>query len=677
MTATSGVSPSGPVTVSLNYRNSGVGSGTDVTIIDALPAGMEYVPGSARWSETGNTVLTDGNSADAQGASTTVRFCAYDASCAGLAEADSDADGDSTNQIIAIISSVSSGTVGQISFQVNIASGLNAGNLLNTAEYEYNAGVRYNSNTVTFDVLHSAGVVLNGSATLSTDGTAEPDVIASVPQGGVVAFENHVWNNGNGTDIFDISVDQAASSFPAGSVFRILQSDGLTPLIDTSGNGIPDTGNLAAGGVYKIVVEVIPPASAVGNNGGAGFEVTAQATSVSDVAASNPMLNRLLNISAASVDITNIAEIGDTNALGVGAGPEAAPVSTLVVAPGEAAVLPLFINNTGASATSFDLAVSTVEDYSSIELPDNWSVTFRIDGETDDVTNTGVINPGEFLLINATVTVAAAEVASDFSLYFRAYSETTGALDIKHDAITVPEVEEILLEPGQSGQTDPGGSYTYSHLLTNNGNTTATSIALSLVDNMQAQGWTSIVYEDTDGDGVFGSADLQIDTVTSLAPGALLRLFVKVFAPTDGALLAVNTSTLTAEWNAGASSVEVINVTTIAESEISIVKEQAPDFGCNGSLEASYGVSGFAVEPGNNCVSYRLTATNAGVVTVYNVEIADATPAFTEYFGNATCSATGCNIQEPAAGGQGSVVGTLSSLAAGDSVVLEFSVRVE
>lgn len=677
ITATAGVSPFGPLTVSLNYRNTGAGSATNVTIIDALPAGMDYVPGSGRWNETGATVLTDANSADSQGGSPTVRFCAYDASCAGLAEADADSDGDSTNQVTAVISNVPAGMIGQISFQINIASGLSAGTLFNTAEYEYNAGPRYNSNTVAFQVLHSAGVVLNGSTTLSTDGTGEPSVVATAAQGVAVSFESYVWNTGNDTDTFDITVDNLASSFPAGSVFRILQSDGMTPLIDTSGNGIPDTGPLPADSVYKTVVQVIAPAATVGNNGGAGYEVSAWATSAVDAGVSNPMLNRLLEFSTASVDITNVAQSGDAAALGGGAGPEAAPVSTLVIAPGASAILPLYINNTGAASTAFDLAVSTMEDYSSIELPANWSVTFRIDGETDDVTNTGAIDPGEFVLVNAIILVAAAEVAGDTSLYFRALSEITGASDIKHDAISVTEVEEILLEPGQSGQTDPGGSYTYSHLLSNNGNTTATSIALTLTDTMQSQGWASIVYEDTDGDDVLGGADLQIDSIVSLPPGQLVRLFVKVFAPADGALQTVNTTTLAVAWNSGADVIDVADVTTISESEISIVKEQAPDFGCNGTLEASYGVSGFAVEPGNNCVSYRLTATNAGVVTVYNIEIADATPAFTEYVGSAVCSAAGCSIQEPAVGSQGNVVGTLSSLAAGDSVVLEFSVRVE
>ena len=121
----------------------------------------------------------------------------------------------------------------------------------------------------------------------------------------------------------------------------------------------------------------------------------------------------------------------------------------------------------------------------------------------------------------------------------------------------------------------------------------------------------------------------------------------------------------------------VTDATRVAESELSIIKEQAPDLNCDGTLDGSYGVAIFSVEPGNNCVSYRLTASNDGSTTVYNVDIADATPAFTVYAGSATCAFAGCSVVEPAIGDHGNIVATLPSLLAGASVVLTFSVRVE
>ncbi|OED42424.1 hypothetical protein AB833_07245 [Chromatiales bacterium (ex Bugula neritina AB1)] len=678
---TSGTSPSDPVTVTLGYRNTGSGVATDVTLIDALPAGMLYIAGSARWNETGATVLSDSNPADPQGSVNTVRYCAYNASCIGLAEAESDADNDSSNQITAILSSVAPGEAGQITFQVQIGSGLNAGNLGNTAEFEYLSGPvltnRYSSNSVTFQVLHSTAVVLNGSATVAVDNTAEPVIVSSSPQGTAISFVSYVWNTGNGTDTYDLVIDSASSTFPAGSLFRLLQSDGVTPLIDSSGNGLPDTGPLAAGTFCKVVVQIIPPSDAQGDNGGAGYSVTTTATSISDSSVSNSILDRLLSLTSASVDITNVANVNDIEATGAGSGPEAVAVSTFSVSPGSTLTLPLFINNTGATATSFDLAGSIFEDYSEVELPEGWQISFRKSGEEEELSNTGVILPGEFMQIDTLITVPANTAPGTTSLYFRAWSQATGALDIKHDAIEVASIEQLLLELNQAGQLDPGGSYVYDHLLTNTGNTVINSVTLSLSDSEEAQGWTSALFEDTDADGKLGPADLVITDLATIAIGEVRQLFLKVFAPAGAELQSTNTTELQVSWNSGSSLEMVSNVTTVTSSEINIVKEQAPDLGCNGTLNSPYSVSDFSIEPGNNCVSYRLTATNAGLVTVYNVEVTDATPAFTAYFGTAFCSIGSCTVTEPVAGGQGNINASLGSLEPGGSVILIFSVRVE
>ena len=67
ISANSGPAGSGPYTVTLTYNNVGNSSATNLNLRDLLPAGMAYVAGSARWSVTGGTVLTDANNADAQG----------------------------------------------------------------------------------------------------------------------------------------------------------------------------------------------------------------------------------------------------------------------------------------------------------------------------------------------------------------------------------------------------------------------------------------------------------------------------------------------------------------------------------------------------------------------------------------------------------------------------------
>ena len=50
ISAGNGASPSGPYTYTLSYTNSGNAGATQLVLFDAVPAGMTYVPGSARWS---------------------------------------------------------------------------------------------------------------------------------------------------------------------------------------------------------------------------------------------------------------------------------------------------------------------------------------------------------------------------------------------------------------------------------------------------------------------------------------------------------------------------------------------------------------------------------------------------------------------------------------------------
>jgi len=685
LSATNGTSPGGSHTVTMSYRNTGSAAATNVTLIDVLPSGMTYVAASGRWSEANSLVLSDNDPNDAHGNSqsggTTITYCAYDASCVGLAEADNDLDSDSSNQVTAIISSVAPGNVGTLTFEVNIDAGLDTQALINTGEFEYTTASgtqsRQQTNSVAFTVLQGTSVVLNGSETVAVDLTGEPNIVASIPQATSATFSNYVWNTGNGTDTFDLTLDNSGSNFPADTLFRLLQQDGLTPLIDTSGNGLPDTGPLPPGGFYKVVVQAIPPANAVGTNGGGGFSVDTLATSTFDASKSNPMVNTLQAISAATVDITNIAELADNDSLGDGNGPEADPVVTVDASPGSIVTIDLYINNTGSSPASHDLAASTVDDFTTIELPADWSVSFRLEDDAEEVTSTGVINPGEHVLVHADVSVPLTQPGGEVSIYFRTLTESTGSLDIIHDSVNVIELEQLLLASDQTGQTDRGGSYTYNHTLSGTGNVVITDLQVATQDSSASLGWNSIVYEDTDGSGDLTAADTAVTSIASLAPGQVIPLFVRVFAPSSAELQSVNNTALTVSWNSAADSTTVTDVTRITESELSIVKEQAPDHGCDGSLDGGYGVGSFSVEPGNDCVSYRLTARNDGSSTVYNVDIADATPAFTSYTGAAVCAHVDCSVTEPASGGHGNVVATLPSLLAGASVVLTFSVRIE
>ena len=243
VSAASGPAGSGPYTFTLTYTNTGNNTATALTLTDVIPAGMNYVAGSARWSITGPGVtLTDANDGAQGTAPDTITY---------------DFGQTVANRVTAVVARVQPGESRTVTFQVNIASGQAAGVIPNTANYTYDPGTGtpvgpYPTNTPIFRVIQAAAVAI-------TDAT-----VPTAVQGATVSFTNVVTNNGNGADSFDITLSNV--SFPAGTTFQLFKTDGITPLVDTNGNSTPDTGTLAVGGTYSLVVQAILPPGASGLN---------------------------------------------------------------------------------------------------------------------------------------------------------------------------------------------------------------------------------------------------------------------------------------------------------------------------------------------------------------------------------------------------------------------------
>ena len=676
MSSNSGASPSGPYTVTLTYTNSGNSTGTTVNIGDALPAGMTYVAGSGRWSVTGATVLTDATG-DVQPA-------------AGSPHIDYSV---TTNVITAIIDQVAAGVSGQITFQVNIAAGVAPGVLTNTATVSYNDGsgttVNGTSNNYNFTVRQSAAVTISdtGVAANDNDGTINGiDTINSAPQGGTVTFTDVVTNTGNGTDSFDITIP--SNTFPAGTVFTLYKSDGVTPLIDTNGNSIPDTGPLAAGASYTVIVKAALPAGSTGGPFNATATATSTVAGALNAGANASMTDRLVAITASTVDLTNNAAIGSPGVLGVGPGPEASAVVTNATNPGTTTTFTLYVNNTSAAsvADSYDLLASSTTTFtSSNTLPAGWSVTFRASNGADCtagnlgsvISNTGVVNGGTAKLVCAVISVPANYAAGAQAVYFQSKSPTSGALDQIHDQVTVNTIHNVTLTPNGSGQIFPGGSVVYTKSLTNNGNVTEAITFTNPITSDNLASWTSVFYQDTDSNGVFDAADQPVTTSTTfnLTPGQSVVMFVKVIAPAGAAVGAVDTTTTRAGYNATFATAQ--DQTTVIAGELRLLKEQTLDAGCTG-VAGTFGQANITAGavPGA-CVIYRITATNAGAANITSVVVSDATPAFTVYRNVPPASTTVGSIVAPANGTAGTISATVGTLTPSQSAVIIFAVKIQ
>jgi uncharacterized repeat protein (TIGR01451 family) len=401
------------------------------------------------------------------------------------------------------------------------------------------------------------------------------------------------------------------------------------------------------------------------------------------------MTDRLVAITSSTVDVTNNAAIGSPGVLGVGPGPEASPVVTNATNPGTTTTFTLYVNNTsGASvADSYDLLASSTTTFgSSSTLPPGWSVTFRASNGADCtaanlgsvISNTGVVNGGTAKLVCAVISVPANYAAGAQAVYFQAKSPTSGALDQIHDQVTVNTVHNVTLTPNGSNQIFPGGSVVYTHNLTNNGNVSEAITFSNPITSDTLAGWSSVLYQDTNGNGILDGADQAVSTATTftLTPGQSVTMFVKVTSPSGAAVGAIDTTTPRAGYNATFATAQ--DQTTVIDGELRLVKQQALDANCDGVPDTAYqqtNITAGAV-PGA-CVIYQINATNAGTSNITNVVVSDATPAFTLYRNIPPASTTVGTIVAPANGTAGTISATVGTLTPGQSAVIVFAVKIQ
>lgn len=699
----SGPSPSlSDITYTLTYTNTGNTAATNVTITDVIPTGMDYQETTGRWSSTGSTILTDGSAADNQSG------IIYDF---GVTVA---------NRVTAVIAVVNPGASGTLTFAVRVESGVAPTTIPNTAFFSYDpdgagataATTPAPTNTVPYIVTQNVGVEIGDvTAAIDLEGETAPTgagligTVATAPAGSTVTFVNRVRNTGNGTDSFDITIP--ANTFPAGSSFIFYKSDGNTPLIDTNGNSVPDTGPLAPNGTYDVVVKATLP-TLFGT--AAPFTITVKAASKVDptvAVGDNTAINTLTSVTTLTVDLTNNTSASAVGLQpGEGAGAEVSAVVTNSTDPAITTRFTLVAYNPNAVADTFDIASSTSSVFAHQNLPAGWTVVFR-DSNGAVITNTGIILAGQSRTFFADVTPPAGYAPGTTELYFRVLSPTTNIQDIIHDAVTVNTVRNVSIAPNNSGQTFPGGAVVYEHMLTNNGNVTegaiaalgdagGSQIALTLVDSLVAQGWTSVIYYDSNNNGTLDPADPVVGNTSfisnggaGLAPLESIRLFTKVFAPPGAPNLAIDTTTVTATTTNGTgaggyvttapAAVSATDSTSVITGDLTLVKEQVLDADCDGTetLYSQAQITTGAV-PGS-CIKYRIVVTNTGAAQATNVVVYDSTPAYTTYSETPAAAVTGGTVNNttaPVDGATGSFTFDVGTLPAGASATITFAVKI-
>ncbi len=679
------------ITYTLTVRNNGNAPAQDVMINDAFPTNTSYVANSAT---VAGLLVSNGDALPA----VVVLDEVADA-------VDYNGDGDMLDTGLSGLSATDvmlGGSEISLTYKVSYDPGAVAGGtvIANTAyvfpdvDNDGNPDAPVSTNMVYSTISNVYGVSLADTAE-DTGGDQINDgqdddalngvqLVDEVAAGATVNFKNVITNNGNTDDIIELALANSTTlAFPAGTVFTFWDDTGLVQLTDTNGLLGVDVGLVSAGESVTITVKASLPASVSGST---GYEATLSVTSAADPDATASVTQRLLTIATPTVDLHQASGgvlNSDEDALG---DPEYAAINTLVADAGDAIEIPLWIDNDGDGASSFQLGVGSSYDAATNtlgSLPDGWTVEyFLTDGAGapvgNAVTSTPVIPGGttDYPIV-AIVTVPSdktqalfayigdndadganetvdgnADGDGDYPLFFEVTSSSTGATDVTMSAVDVNEVHAVILTPSGSDQIEAGGTSVYLHTLANNGNGDAT---LQLVTSNSLPGFTNAVSVDTDGDGVpdtevgnlvpgniavqqpdgttqiIAITDVGGNPVVILPPGVVLPLTATVFAPTSSAEGQVDTLTISATNLTTGVPATAQNQSQVVAGQVRITKTVAVDSNCDNLPDSAFAETQTAkVEPGQ-CVIWQVVAENQGTADALRVVVTDSVPSFTTF----------------------------------------------
>lgn len=671
--ATSSSPAAREVEYTLAYQNTGNTTATNVTITDVLPSSLTYVAGSAT---VNGTAVSD--AADADGYNFT------------------------SGTATLVIPTVVANSSGVLKFKVRVNQNTPAGIITNIAEVDPDgpgAEGKTPSNPNDVTVLGvKKGTINDSTADAFADGQASTapadDVITkSTTQGtpvvfGVTGEPIVVHNTGNVTEAFNITVNKNA--LPAGSIVELFKADGVTPLTDTNGDGVADTGPIASGATYQVVAKVTLPST---YSTATAINTILTATPVTNPAATPDTITLTISqVTASTVDLHNGDGTDKSGAVAGASGQDTGQyIDTKSTKPGQATNFPLTIDNKGATGDNYNLSTSPT-------LPTGWTVQYYLaDGAGNPtgapITNTGNIPSGGSVQLVAVVTPPANAPAGDQEVIFKVASPATGLTDVMSDRVTVETNRILSLQNDRTGQVAPGGTVVYKHTLTNNGNivegAAANTLPFTLTNDQAANGWVTTLYVDSDNDGIADSgelvtgSDLAVKT-GSIALGASVNLLIKVQAPTNATAGTPSAVVLTIKPTVvGDKSVaDLVNtdLTTVTSGQVRLVKEQSLA-NCSTGVAGTYTQNAVYAKPGE-CVKYRITATNEGNADVTNVVISDATPAYTtlKVIASASPVATNATLSTSTAaltdGSTGTIAAEKTPLVPNTSAVLEFVIKV-
>ena len=217
------------------------------------------------------------------------------------------------------------------------------------------------------------------------------------------------------------------------------------------------------------------------------------------------------------------------------------------------------------------------------------------------------------------VNVPEDQEAGEHNIVIKARSENGNIEDTMDAYLKVDELNKVVITPDASDQLPPGGTTTYQHLITNNGNTPKN---LKVVVPTDLNLTYIILDENKNPQGT------EYTLPNPLNPGESKIIYVKVIAPSD-----IQPGT-----------VETAEVKLVDKDNDQIVYNSAQDTTTviEGFMQLTKSVDKTQAKPGEE-VTYTIKYKNIGDKDALNVIVTDNIPNYTTYVPNSMCLDTNCD----------------------------------
>lgn len=247
-----------------------------------------------------------------------------------------------------------------------------------------------------------------------------------------------------------------------------------------------------------------------------------------------------------------------------------------------------------------------------------------------------------------------------------------------YQGVDFGDVREPALAPDQVRSAAPGSMLFLPHTFAAHSRGSVEFAVADPLPTPDIPGWDTQIFTDADCNGSFDAGEPVLDAPLAVVAGQqhclLLRLLVPSGAPINAQWRAALQAEMTyadADGNPLRSSARTVqDLVTVGENEALVLIK---------AVDRTTAVAG-------DVLTYTLTYRNAGADSVSDVEIRDATPAYTAYVGgSAACleplpaGIAACAASEtPAAAGVGGIVWRLAgALPSGAQGQVEYRVRVD